>query len=177
MQTYARREPAEIGDAKASKASAQAGTDRSTTTFGALPEMLNQSSAVQAQLRLDRVLNQGSPAVQRKANDTGLPDGLKAGIENLSGLSLDGVNVHYNSPQPAQLSALAYAQDSDIHVAPGQEEHLPHEAWHVVQQMQGRVRPTLQTQGVEVNDDPALEREADRMGRRAERTAAGDRRP
>ena len=29
--------------------------------------------------------------------------------------------------------ALAYAQGSDIHLAPGQEQHLPHEAWHVVQ--------------------------------------------
>jgi len=111
---------------------------------------------------------------QRKTNDTGLPDELKAGIENLSGLSLDGVRVRYNSPQPVQLSALAYAQDTDIHVAPGQEEHLPHEAWHVVQQMQGRVQPTMQTQGVDVNDDPGLEQEADRMGRRAEQMGAED---
>jgi hypothetical protein len=27
---------------------------------------------------------------------------------------------------------------------PGQEQHLPHEAWHVVQQKQGRVKPTGQ---------------------------------
>jgi len=45
---------------------------------------------------------------------------------------------------PAQLNALAYAQGSDIHVAPGQEKHLPHEAWHVVQQSKGRVKPTMQ---------------------------------
>jgi hypothetical protein len=49
-------------------------------------------------------------------------------------MSMDHVKVHYNSSQPAQLNALAYAQGSDIHVAPGQEQHLPHEAWHVVQQ-------------------------------------------
>lgn len=100
-------------------------------------------------------------------NETGLPDSLKTGIEALSGISLDSVRVHYNSSQPAQLNALAYAQGSDIHVAPGQERHLPHEAWHVVQQAQGRVSPTLHTGGVPVNDEAALEQEADAMGGRA----------
>jgi hypothetical protein len=100
-----------------------------------------------------------------RANNTGLPDQLKSGLESLSGLSMDHVRVHYNSAQPAQLNALAYAQGSDIHLAPGQERHLPHEAWHVVQQAQGRVRPTLQMKdGVQVNDDVGLEREADVMG-------------
>jgi hypothetical protein len=99
-----------------------------------------------------------------KQNLTGLPDNLKSGIENLSGFSMDDVRVHYNSDKPAQLQALAYTQGTDIHVAPGQEKHLPHEAWHVVQQMQGRVRPTMQLKGVDVNDEEGLEREADRMG-------------
>jgi hypothetical protein len=103
-----------------------------------------------------------------RANNTGLPDQLKSGIESLSGLSMDHVRVHYNSSQPAQLNALAYAQGSEIHVAPGQERHLPHEAWHVVQQAQGRVRPTLKMKdGVQVNDDVGLEREADVMGSKA----------
>jgi len=103
-----------------------------------------------------------------RANNTGLPDQLKSGIESLSGMSLDHVRVHYNSSQPAQLNALAYAQGSEIHVAPGQEQHLPHEAWHVVQQAQGRVKPTLQIKdGLAVNDDRGLEHEADVMGRGA----------
>ena len=34
------------------------------------------------------------PVKQR--NNTGLPDNLKSGMENLSGMSLDHVNVHYN---------------------------------------------------------------------------------
>lgn len=107
-----------------------------------------------------------SPAAP--ANRTGLPDGLKSGIETLSGLSMDHVRVHYNSTKPAQLNAHAYAQGSDIHLAPGQDRHLPHEAWHLVQQAQGRVQPTLQLNGgVAVNDDPSLEREADQMGERA----------
>ena len=104
----------------------------------------------------------------RRRNETGLPDGLKSGIESLSGISLDDVRVHYGSARPAQLNALAYAQGSEIHVAPGQEQHLPHEAWHVVQQAQGRVQPTTQLQdGVPINDDEGLEQEADLMGGRA----------
>lgn len=103
-----------------------------------------------------------------KPNNTGLPDNLKSGIESLSGLSMDSVRVHYNSSQPAQLNALAYAQGTDIHVAPGQEQHLPHEAWHVVQQAQGRVQPTMQMkEGIPINDDQRLEHEADVMGAKA----------
>ena len=100
-------------------------------------------------------------------NRTGMPDHLKAGIESLSGMDISDVRVHTNSDRPAQLDALAYAQGSDIHVAPGQERHLPHEAWHVVQQRQGRVVPTMQMQGVSINDDRGLEAEADAMGARA----------
>jgi hypothetical protein len=103
-----------------------------------------------------------------KQNDTGLPDNLKSGIEALSGISMDEVRVHYNSTKPAQLNAHAYAQGNDIHVGSGQEKHLPHEAWHVVQQAQGRVRATTETEsGVKVNDEVALEREADTMGAKA----------
>lgn len=97
-------------------------------------------------------------------NRTGLPDSLKSGIESLSGVLLDGLRVHYNSSKPAQLSALAIARDPEIHLAPGQERYLPHEAWHIVQQRQGRVQVTTHLQGVGLNDDPALEAEADRMG-------------
>ena len=104
--------------------------------------------------------------LREEENKTGLPDDLKAGVENLSDFSLDDVRVHYNSSKPAQLQALAYTQGTEIHVGPGQEKHLPHEAWHVVQQMQGRVKPTMQMKGVQINDDDGLEREADVMERR-----------
>jgi len=102
-----------------------------------------------------------------KPNNTGLPDNLKSGIETLSGYSMDDVKVHYNSAKPSQLNAHAYAQGTDIHVASGQEKHLPHEAWHVAQQKQGRVQPTTQVNGAAVNDDVSLEREADVMGGKA----------
>lgn len=98
----------------------------------------------------------------------GLPDGLKAGIEGLSGLSMDDVKVNYNSSSPSDVQALAFAEGNEIHLGPGQEEYLGHEAWHVVQQKQGRVAPTVQKKGVgSVNDDASLEREADVMGARA----------
>ncbi|MDJ0620115.1 MAG: DUF4157 domain-containing protein [Calothrix sp. MO_192.B10] len=109
-----------------------------------------------------------SPEPAQRENNTGLPDNLKSGIENLSGYSMDDVKVHYNSDQPTKLQAYAYAQGTDIHLASGQEKHLPHEAWHVVQQKQGHVKPTIQMKGeVNVNDDKGLEKEADVMGAKA----------
>ncbi|MGM9512968.1 eCIS core domain-containing protein [Roseateles sp. DB2] len=103
----------------------------------------------------------------------GLPPGLRTGIEALSGLDMSGVRVHRNSSRPAALQAHAFAQGQDIHLAPSQDQHLPHEAWHVVQQAQGRVQQTLQHQGVSINDEAPLEREADVMGARAAAMAAG----
>ena len=97
----------------------------------------------------------------------GLPPALAAGVQRLSGADMSDVRVHAGSPQPAQVGALAYAQGNDIHLASGQERHLPHEAWHVAQQKAGRVQPTVQAAGVPINDSPALEAEADRMGARA----------
>jgi len=100
-------------------------------------------------------------------NNTGMPDHLKSGLEKLSSMNLSSVRVHHNSSKPAQLNALAYTQGQDIHVGPGQEKHLPHEGWHAVQQMQGRVNPMMQANGVSINDDADLEREADVMGAKA----------
>jgi hypothetical protein len=80
-------------------------------------------------------------------NKSGLPSQLKSGIEQLSGHNLDNVRVQYNSEKPAQLNALAYTQGTEIHVAPGQEKHLPHEAWHVVQQTRAS-EPVAQLQSI-----------------------------
>ena len=94
----------------------------------------------------------------------------------LSGVDMSDVQVRRNSAEPEKLQAHAYARGNVIHMAPGQVQHLPHEAWHVVQQRQGRVRPTTAVAGVKVNDDPGLESEADRMGEQALRTTK-DREP
>lgn len=111
---------------------------------------------------------QSSGAVAKApVNLTGLPGNLKAGVEALSGFSLDSVRVHYNSPEPNKLNARAYTRGTDIYVGTGQERSLPHEAWHVVQQLQDRVRPTKKINSFNVNDSVQLEREADIMGARA----------
>lgn len=121
-----------------------------------------------AQREDDDELMQGKFAEPlQKKNETGMPDNLKAGIEELSGFAMDDVRVHYNSDKPAAVQALAYTPGTDIHVAPGQEQHLPHEAWHVAQQMVARVEPTTEVGGLPVNDNPALEHEADVMGAKA----------
>jgi hypothetical protein len=136
--------------------------------------MLNRRPAVVAQRRAaERLVDSRSAPQPRASSPTGLPGKLKAGVENLSGVSMEGVKVHYDSAKPAALNALAYTQGSDIHVAPGQERHLPHEAWHVVQQAQGRVKPTLQMKDEAVNDEAGLESEADAMGARALAGGAG----
>lgn len=127
---------------------------------------------VEEELIQEKFKSEPTDTVQAKSdvipNKTGLPDNLKAGIENLSGLSMDDVKVHYNSSKPADINARAFTQGTDIHVASGQEKHLPHEGWHAVQQAQGRVQPTMQMRGnVKINDDAELEKEADVMGVKA----------
>uniref|UniRef100_UPI004047B7E0 eCIS core domain-containing protein n=1 Tax=Algoriphagus sp. TaxID=1872435 RepID=UPI004047B7E0 len=130
---------------------------------------ISSSRIAQLQAKSDsRISSTQSPVVQREENKTGLPDGLKSGMEAISGLSLGDVKVHRNSDKPAQLQAHAYAQGTDIHLAPGQEKHLPHELGHVVQQKEGRVKPTVQLKDkVNINDDSGLEKEADVLGQKA----------
>jgi len=134
--------------------------------YSGLQTSLDHSAKViQQKEKADAISNS---TVQRVENNTGLPDQLKSGIESLSGIDMSDTRVHYNSSAPAQLQAHAFAQGNNIHIAPGQEQHLPHEAWHVVQQKQGRVNATKQLKGkTAINDDAGLEREADIMGAKA----------
>ncbi len=130
----------------------------------------NRPRSVIQQKQLDAIANWRPvyTTIQKKEDKTGLPGNLKSGIENLSSISMDDVKVYYPSDKPAQLNAHAYPQGTEIHIASGQEKHLPHEAWHVVQQKQGRVKPTIQMKGnVKINDDKGLEKEADVMGAKA----------
>ena len=62
---------------------------------------------------------------QKNTQDTGLPDSLKSAMEDIAGCSIADTKLY------------AYAQGTAIHIAPGQEKHLPHEAWQAVQQKQG----------------------------------------
>lgn len=151
-------------------------TSSNAITHTAVPALRKMEDEDNLQIKADAQPNsegEAAPLQRREdnhsqaVNKTGLPGNLKAGIENLSGISLDDVKVHYNSDKPEQLNALAYAHGTEIHVGSGQERHLPHEAWHVVQQKQGRVNSTKQLKSVDINDDSHLEKEADIMGERA----------
>jgi hypothetical protein len=133
-----------------------------------------QRAAIAQVLQRRAAESAAAEAAPKAPNRTGLPKMLKAGVERLSGLAMDDVRVHRNSAEPAKLGALAYTKGTDIHVGPGQEQHLPHEAWHVVQQKQGRVRATAQMKGVALNEDAGLEAEADRMGSRIDTAPAAE---
>lgn len=161
METQLRQEPMSIGRPKqVVDSQPQSGLRQAIVSSSV---MQARGAAIQGAFgqALDRRDAIGPAPVR---NRTGLPNGLKANLEAMSGFAMDDVRVHHNSARPAQLQALAYTQGAHIHLGPGQERHLPHEAWHVVQQKQGRVKPTLQMKGVAINDDSGLEKEADMRG-------------
>jgi|GEM_PF-3833454 len=156
--------------AAAGPPAARAAAPATPTAVGAASKLATKAQGLTAAPRVQAL--EGLKETLKRPNRTGLPDRLKAGMEAISGVALDHVRVRFNSAAPAAIDADAFAQGRDIHIGPGQERHLPHEAWHAVQQAQGRVRPTttLHT-GAPLNDDRGLEREADIMGARA--AAAG----
>jgi nucleoside phosphorylase len=134
---------------------------------------VQQLKALQAGVDASPMMQQrkavAPPVDSRPSNRNGLPGTLKAGIEQLSGEDMSDVEVHYNSSKPAEHDAEAFAQGSEIHLAPGKEHNLPHEAWHAAQQKAGRVAPTGQEGEEDVNTSVSLEEEADRMGAAAMR--------
>lgn len=170
------RQPGTVGPTATASSSANGAVAQLRHALAGRAQVLQMKQLASALQRKQHgaVVQRQSPEeeepVQAKADPArgGLPAGLQSGIESMSGMDMSDVQVHRNSSRPASLDALAYAQGNDIHLAPGQEQHLPHEAWHVVQQRQGRVQPTLQMQGVGINDDTGLESEADRMGSQAQ---------
>jgi|GEM_PF-2065059 len=134
-----------------------------------LIQQFNQMKSQNVNLKSEQVVNTQRNQEEVSPTKSSLPQALKNSLENLSGVNLSDVEVHRNSDKPQQLGAKAYTQGKDIYIAPGQEEHLPHEGWHAVQQKQGRVQPTLQLKSdLAVNQDRKLEEEADIMGSKAE---------
>lgn len=140
-----------------------------TPAAGRIAE-LQQLADASDRVASTRVLQRmADSAAANEPNRTGLPDRLKAGIEAMSGVDLSTTRVHFNSPEPARIGARAFARGDEIHLGPEGRGDLPHEAWHLVQQAQGRVPPTGRIGGLAINDDPALEREADIAPARARR--------
>lgn len=119
-------------------------------------------------------MKKADATVQLKENDNKMPGHVQSKMEKSIGADFSDVNIHVGS-EASNVGALAYAQGSDIHFAPGQYDPestsgqalLGHELTHVQQQRQGRVKPTMQAKGIAVNDDAGLEREADIKGAKA----------
>jgi flagellar biosynthesis GTPase FlhF len=113
-----------------------------------------------------------SQPIQRSGSK--MPESVQMKMENAMGHDFSNVNIHEGA-EAGRVGALAYAQGNDIHFAPGRynpdtragQELLGHELAHVVQQREGRVKPTASVNGLALNDDKSLESEADRLGAKA----------
>lgn len=151
-----------------------------TTEPGPMPSLLGvadpiappSGSGPSLEARMTARMEQhfGAPVIQMKRpGEPAVPGGggsveqIISSLEERSGVDLSDVEVHRNSPRPAELGALAYAQGDQVYLGPGQERHLSHELTHVVQQKQGIVHPTGTLDGMPVNTSPALEHAADAM--------------
>ena len=130
--------------------------ERKTKNLEQTPEQVLPQKSTEKTIN-EVIGNQGS------LNHTGIPDGIKQRVEKISGVPMDDVKVHYNSPEPEKVQALAYAQGNQVYLAPGQELHLGHELGHVAQQKLGKVKPTGKVGGKPMNDDKVLERQADKF--------------
>jgi hypothetical protein len=181
------------GHADAAPTRAHAGEPKVDTAAGAA--LQRRIMRVASRPGADR--DQGVPEIQAKldvpAATSGqpLPEAVQQKMEGAFGADFSDVRIHPDSARAVALGALAYTQGSDIHVAPGRwapattegQELLRHEIAHLEQQREGRVPATTQIAGVAVNDDPALEREADEIAHKAaqvgteaaqHRTSAGE---
>lgn len=107
-----------------------------------------------------------------------LPADVQMKMESSFDADFSDVRVHEGA-QASQMGALAYAQGTDLHFAPGQynpgtssgDALIGHELAHVQQQRAGRVS-TPQGKGAPIVADHALEAEADRAGELAARGEA-----
>lgn len=111
---------------------------------------------------------------QAKVAQNKMPEHVQQKMESTMNADFSDVNIHVGS-KAASVGALAYAQGNDIHFAQGKfnpdtnsgQQLLGHELAHVVQQRQGRVKATTSVNGLPVNDNPGLEKEADALGAKA----------
>jgi len=125
----------------------------SSASYNVYGEVLQKQPAVPPNAPSPNTASLGS-------GGSALPSDMRERFEKRSGYSLADMRIFYNSDEPAKLGALAYARGNVVHLGPGQEQHLPHEIGHVIQQKAGLVRPTGTINGVSVNTDPSLEQKA-----------------
>ena len=119
--------------------------------------------------------NQAGGSISTAASETSMPAEVQDKMESSFGSDFSNVNIYSNSQKAQGLGAYAFAQGNDVHFAPGQynpksqagQELLGHELTHVVQQREGRVSTTMQKKVANINNDSALENEADVLGKKA----------
>ncbi len=113
----------------------------------------------------------------------GLPHKLNKKMAKAFKYDFSKVEIHTNSTKAKEVGAYAFAQGNEVHFAHGYyqpetregQELIGHELAHVKQQAEGRVKPTTIIEGTPtleetpVNDDQALEKEADEQGKKAAR--------
>lgn len=122
----------------------------------------------------------GAAALTPSGGSGRLPAAVQAKMEGAFGADFSGVEVTESSGEAARVGARAMTQGETIQFAPGAyapgtsagQELIGHELTHVLQQRAGQVSATVQAKGLAINDDPALERQADECGTKA---AAGQR--
>jgi hypothetical protein len=123
-----------------------------------------------------QVAGPGASVAAPPGSGSAMPGPLQQKMEGAFQADFSSVRVHQGD-QASGLGALAYAQGSDLHFAPGQYQPdtqsgqalIGHELAHVVQQSQGRVAAPVQAKGAPVVSDQGLEAEADRAGQAAAR--------
>ncbi len=111
---------------------------------------------------------------QNSKSDSGAGNIVQKMESAFGGHDFSSVKIHADSAEAPKVGAKAFTRGKDIHFAPGQYnpesskglELLGHELTHVVQQDQGRVKPTGNVNGQPLNDDKSLEGEADSLGRK-----------
>lgn len=115
------------------------------------------------------------PQARILAGENPLPESVQARMEQTLGEDFSSVKINQQSSEAAQMGALAYTNGENVHFAPGMynphtasgQELIGHELTHVKQQRQGRVQPGIQAKGLSLNNDRALEAEADHFGKSA----------
>jgi|GEM_PF-6815388 len=108
----------------------------------------------------------------------GLPNEVNNKMQTAFNADFSDVNIIKDSQESKDIGAFAFTQGSDVHFAPGKfqpftpkgQELIGHELAHVVQQDEGKVEETTKTGNRSINDNPALEKEADVKGKKAAQT-------
>ena len=83
--------------------------------------------------------------------ETGIPKNMQFSIEYMAKVSLKDVRVHYDSERATEQGVAIFHEDTNVYVAPGQEEQLGEELWKVAEELkqgQGGSEPvdnTLET--------------------------------